>query len=76
MLKRIKIDIREIREAILSVDDDKLSIDDLQFISKQLPTSDEMTRLKDYGDPSKLAIADRYFCEVLYLGLCLISYSN
>ena len=50
---------------ILSVDDAKLSVDELQFISKQLPTADEVNRLKDYGDTSKLAIADRYFCEVL-----------
>lgn len=67
MLRRIKIDIREIRVAILSVDDAKLSVDELQFISKQLPTTDEVNRLKDYGDTSKLAIADRYFCEVIEL---------
>jgi hypothetical protein len=65
MLRRIKISIQDIREAILTVDDDKLSIDDLQFISKQLPTSEEAGRLKDYDEPSKLAIADRYFIEVI-----------
>jgi diaphanous 1 len=64
MLKKIKVDIKEIRKAILEVDDEKLSVDDLHFISKQLPTAEEVVRLNDYGEPSKLAIADRYFCEV------------
>lgn len=64
MLKRIKLDVEAIREAILSVDDTKLSVDDLQFISKQLPTSEEIARLRDYKEPAKLAVADRYFCEV------------
>jgi len=65
MLRRIKTDIREIREAILQVDDHKLSVDELQFIARQLPTPEEINRLKDYPDPSKLAIADRYFCEIM-----------
>ena len=64
MLRRIKIDIRDIREAIISVDDGKLSVDELQLIARQLPTPEEVNRLKDCPDTSKLAIADRYFCEV------------
>ena len=65
MLKRIKIDIQDIRDAIVSAKDDRLSVDELQFISKQLPTPEEVVRLKEFKDPEQLAIADRYFCEVL-----------
>jgi diaphanous 1 len=42
MLSRIKMEYPEIRRALLEIDDEKLSIDDLKAISKQLPTSEEV----------------------------------
>lgn len=42
MLSRIKLKLPQIREALLKLDDEKLSTDDLRAISKQLPTSDEV----------------------------------
>lgn len=42
MLSRIKLDLSDIRKALLDVDDAKLSMDDLRSISKQLPTSEEV----------------------------------
>ena len=42
MLSRIKMEYPEIRRAVLEIDDEKLSIDDLKAISKQLPTSEEV----------------------------------
>jgi hypothetical protein len=42
MLSRIKLGYPEIRRALLDIDDQKLSVDDLLAISKQLPTSEEV----------------------------------
>ncbi len=42
MLMRIKLSHSEIRRAILEIDDDMLSIDNLKAIGRQLPTSDEV----------------------------------
>lgn len=64
MLARIKLGPQEIRKAILAVDDARLSTDDLKAMSKQLPSQEEIARLKDFGDLSKLAKADQYFGEV------------
>lgn len=64
MLSRIKMGLPEIRKALLDVDDAKLSIDDLKAISKQLPTSEEITRLRGCDDIGKLAKADQYFHQV------------
>ena len=43
MLSRIKMDNIEIRRCMLEVDDEKLSIDDLKAIGKQLPSSEEVS---------------------------------
>ena len=42
MLSRIKLNLEEIRRALLDVDDSKLTPDDLRAISRQLPTSEEV----------------------------------
>jgi hypothetical protein len=42
MLSRIKLSYPEIRKALLDIDDQRLSTDDLIAISKQLPTSEEV----------------------------------
>jgi hypothetical protein len=42
MLSRIKMGFPEIRQALLDIDDHRLSIDDLKAISKQLPTPEEV----------------------------------
>jgi hypothetical protein len=33
-------------------------------MARQLPSQEEITRLRDFGDLSKLAKADQYFGEV------------
>lgn len=43
MLARIKSSLPEVRRALLELDDVTLTIDNLKAISKQLPTSDEVT---------------------------------
>jgi diaphanous 1 len=42
MLSRIKLDLPDIRKALLDIDDNKLSVDDLKAIGRQLPTSEEV----------------------------------
>ncbi|KAF8138924.1 hypothetical protein EV363DRAFT_1315171 [Boletus edulis] len=65
MLSRFKIGYSAIRQALLDLDDSVLSIDDLKEISKQLPTADEVTRIKDFGDVTKLAKADQFIYEIM-----------
>ncbi|EIW76318.1 hypothetical protein CONPUDRAFT_139713 [Coniophora puteana RWD-64-598 SS2] len=67
MLNRIKLSSLQIRRALLDLDDNKLSVDDLKYISKQLPTAEEISRIKDYDDISKLAKADQYFFEIMVI---------
>jgi diaphanous 1 len=64
MLSRIKLSPVDIRNALLEVDDKMLSVDDLKAMERQLPTTEEITRLKDFEDVSKLAKADQYFFQV------------
>lgn len=49
MLSRIKMGFPDIRKALLDFDDEKLSVDDLKAISKQLPTSEEVNYSCIYG---------------------------
>jgi diaphanous 1 len=42
MLARIKLSLPDIRRALLEIDDQKLSVDELKAISKHLPTPDEV----------------------------------
>jgi len=71
MLTRMKLHHSDIKKALLAVDDDRLSTDDLKAISKQLPNQDETSRIRDFGDISRLAKADQYFAEVRWLALVL-----
>lgn len=80
MLSRIRHSLDDIRRAILEINDDKLTVDDLKIIAKNLPTSEEVffkcwftcntisifqiARIKDFEDIGKLAKADQYFNAV------------
>ena len=48
MLSRIKLNLEEIRRALLDVDDNKLTPDDLRAISRQLPTPEEVRDLRPF----------------------------
>ncbi|TFY77061.1 hypothetical protein EWM64_g6950 [Hericium alpestre] len=65
MLSTIKLQVSEIATALLEVNDNALSVDALKAIGRQLPTTEEITRLKEFGDVSKLAKADQYFCQIM-----------
>jgi diaphanous 1 len=64
MLSRIKLTPADIRKALLELDDNALSVDDLKAMERQTPTVEEVVRLKDFGDVSKLAKADQFFYQV------------
>ena len=49
MLSRIKLDLEEIRRALLDVDDGKLTTDELRAISRQLPTPEEVGIVQYFG---------------------------
>lgn len=59
------MDYPQIRKSIIEIDDEKLSIDDLKALSKQLPSSEEVERLKSFEDVNKLAKADQYFYQIM-----------
>lgn len=64
---RLRMPARKIKRAILEIDDDALTVDDLSTISRQLPSIEETERLKAFeGDPEKLAKPDQYFREVSF----------
>lgn len=48
MLARIKLDLPTIRQAILELDDDKLSSDEIKSLEKQAPTSEEVRLVQAY----------------------------
>ena len=50
--------------ALLSLDDTLLTVDDLKALSRQIPTPEEIARLRDFGDTSTLAKADQLFVEL------------
>ena len=80
MLAKLKLPPAKIRQAIVEVDDEVLSADDLATLSRSLPTAEEVglvrcegtslirhkaERLRAFeGDVSKLAKPDLYFREV------------
>ena len=64
MLSRIKLTPTDIRKALLEVDDEALSVDDLKAMERQTPTAEEVATLKDFGDVGTLAIADQFFYQV------------
>lgn len=46
MLSRIKLGLPDIRKALLDIDDEKLPVDDLKAIGRQLPTPEEVTPIQ------------------------------
>lgn len=65
MLVRLRMSAKIIKRAVLEVDDETLSVDDLATLSRLLPSADEAERLKAFeGDIEKLAKPDQYFREI------------
>jgi diaphanous 1 len=68
MLARIKMPYSEIKDAILELDDEKLSVENLRSIRQYIPTSEEIELVKEYdGDLSTLGNAENYFREIMVI---------
>ena len=65
MLVRLRMGVKTIKRAILEVDDEVLTLDDLVTLSRLIPSGDEVERLKAFdGNVEKLAKPDQYFREI------------
>jgi hypothetical protein len=65
-LARVKLSFRGIRDVILNMDDQALSLDSLLNILDLLPTFQEATLLKKFnGDPNDLGEAEQFQMEML-----------
>jgi ankyrin repeat protein len=69
LLARIKQPIPAIAEAVLSLDEKVLTLDDVRSLAKFSPTKDEIDSLKKYieagSDVSKLGQAEHFFLELM-----------
>ncbi|KAK0527084.1 hypothetical protein OC834_004561 [Tilletia horrida] len=65
ILTRIKLPYPAIRDALLSMDEEILTVEHLKALQNCLPTPDEAELVRDYpGDFSQLAAADQFFKQV------------
>ena len=65
MLSRVRLSPTVIREAILQIDDSRLSLDSLKVLRQHAPTVEERETISNCSeDFSRLSISDRYFKEV------------
>ncbi|GAB5587938.1 hypothetical protein Unana1_02838 [Umbelopsis nana] len=68
MLARLKLSYPDIRDAIWSIDDEKLNIDNLKAIKQYIPTKEDIEVVKNYeGDPVLLGDAERYFRSIMFI---------
>lgn len=65
MLSRIKLPPTEIKRSLLSLDDSKLSVDELKVIARHLPTPDEVKRINEFENDKQLGKAEQYFKEII-----------
>ena len=65
MLARMRISHAAIRDAILQIDDKKMTIDRLKALRSFVPSSDEVKNISSYtGDFAALSASDQYFRTV------------
>ncbi|CAG8721632.1 8850_t:CDS:2 [Rhizophagus irregularis] len=58
----------EIKDSILELNDEKLSIENLRSIKQYIPTSEEIELVKEYdGDLLTLGNAENYFREIMVI---------
>ncbi|PWN41049.1 hypothetical protein IE81DRAFT_315743 [Ceraceosorus guamensis] len=66
LLARIKLTFPQIRQAILELDEERLSLDNLRALKNCLPTTEEAEMIRDYeGNVAQLSRADQYFREIV-----------
>ena len=65
-LAGIRMPFRQIKEALLKMDDTTLGVDQLNILALAVPTTEEMTLLRNYkGDRAELATVEQYFLQVM-----------
>jgi len=68
MLARIKMPYPEIKQALLEIDDEKLTVENLRAIRQHVPTTEELELVKEYdGDMAMLGNPERYFKEIIII---------
>ncbi len=61
----MKLSHSEIKAAILNLDEDKLSIDNLRALKQFLPTEEELEQIREFdGDFNSLGNPEKYFKEI------------
>ncbi|GAA5950997.1 hypothetical protein JCM3765_004650 [Sporobolomyces pararoseus] len=66
MLARLRLPHSAVRDAILRLDDDRLSVDNLKAIKHYSPTPDEIEAIRSFeGEISSLTSADQFFNEII-----------
>ncbi|EKX54110.1 hypothetical protein GUITHDRAFT_63706, partial [Guillardia theta CCMP2712] len=66
MLSKFRCSLRKIREAVVELDADVLTLDDVASLKQYVPTDEEMEMLRAFdGDARDLGIAERFFLEIL-----------
>lgn len=67
MLARIKLTYPQICDSIWTIDDHRLTVDNLMAIRQYIPTKEEIEMIQDYtGDGDTLGNAEKYFKTVSY----------
>ena len=65
MLARFKISYQEIKKAVLDMNEEALSIDNLRSLKQFTPTEEELEIIRDYdGDAANLGNAEKFFLEM------------
>ncbi|KAJ7490264.1 hypothetical protein B0H11DRAFT_2009814 [Mycena galericulata] len=67
MLSRFKMALPDIKNALLELDDDRLTVEDLEAIGQYSPTLEEIGRIKEFDDLTRFAKADQYFGQIMVI---------
>ncbi|KAK4702492.1 hypothetical protein P7C70_g3733, partial [Phenoliferia sp. Uapishka_3] len=68
MLARLKMPHPAVRDAVLFLDDSKLTLDNLKAIKHFVPSTDEMEAIRGYdGDITTLSASDQYLNEMMVI---------
>jgi hypothetical protein len=67
-LAKFRLPIRDIKAAVLAMDDSVLSLEMAKSLANQRPTSEDKSTLSDFeGDVATLGKVEQFFLEVVHL---------
>ena len=65
-LAGIRMPFKQIKRALLQMDDETLKVDQLNILALAVPTTEEISLLRGYpGDKAQLATVEQYFLQVM-----------